>query len=115
MFSPGESCHGSIDRGKGRFMGQVLHGSATTTEAVRRAIQNSQESVRGLARRHGISPTTVQKWRKRSFTNDAPLGPRDVRSTVLTPEEEAACVAFRKHTLLPLDDCLYALQATIPH
>ena len=24
-------------------------------------------------------------------------------------------VPFRKHTLLPLDDCLYALQATIPH
>ena len=23
--------------------------------------------------------------------------------------------AFRRHTLLPLDDCLYALQATIPH
>ena len=27
---------------------------------------------------------------------------------------EAIVVAFRKHTLLPLDDCLYALQATIP-
>ena len=25
------------------------------------------------------------------------------------------CVAFRKHTLLPLDDCLYALQESIPH
>ena len=24
-------------------------------------------------------------------------------------------MAFRKYTLLPLDDCLYALQATIPH
>ena len=24
-------------------------------------------------------------------------------------------VAFRRHTLLPLDDCLYALQPTIPH
>ncbi len=24
-------------------------------------------------------------------------------------------VAFRRHTLLPLDDCLYSLQATIPH
>ncbi len=24
-------------------------------------------------------------------------------------------VAFRRHTLLPLDDCLYALQETIPH
>ena len=23
--------------------------------------------------------------------------------------------AFRRHTLLPLDDCLYALQSTIPH
>ena len=23
-------------------------------------------------------------------------------------------VAFRKHTLLPLDDCLYALQPSIP-
>jgi hypothetical protein len=33
---------------------------------------------------------------------------------VLTAEEEAAVVAFRKHMLLPLDDCLYALQATIP-
>ena len=28
-------------------MGQVLHGSATTTEAIRRAIQNSQESLEG--------------------------------------------------------------------
>jgi hypothetical protein len=34
---------------------------------------------------------------------------------VLSPEEEAIIVAFRKHTLLPLDDCLYALQPTIPH
>ena len=24
-------------------------------------------------------------------------------------------VAFRRHSLLPLDDCLYALQETIPH
>ena len=43
------------------------------------------------------------------------MGPKEVRSTVLSPEEEAMVVAFRKHTLLPLDDCLYALQASIPH
>ncbi len=36
-------------------------------------------------------------------------------STVLSVEEEAVVVAFRRHTLLPLDDCLYALQPTIPH
>lgn len=43
------------------------------------------------------------------------MGPKEVRSTVLSLEEEAAVVAFRKHTLLPLDDCLYALQPSIPH
>ena len=45
-------------------MGQVLHGSAATTEAVRRAIQNSQESVGDLAYRHGINPKTVAKWNR---------------------------------------------------
>ncbi len=96
-------------------MGQVLHGSATTTEAVRRAIQDSQKSLRVLARRYGINAKTVAKWKKREIVEDRKTGPRDPRSTVLSREEEAVIVAFRRHTLLPLDDCLYALQATIPH
>jgi len=96
-------------------MGQVFHGSATTTEAVRRAIQHSQESLRTLARRHGINQKTVAKWKKRATAADMPTGPRDPKSTVLAVEEEAIIVAFRRHTLLPLDDCLYALQATIPN
>ena len=96
-------------------MGQVLHGSARTTEAVRRAIQLREESVRAAAKRYGVSPTTVQKWRRRQSTSDARMGPKEVRSTVLTPEEEATIVAFRRHTLLPLDDCLYGLQPAIPH
>jgi transposase InsO family protein len=95
-------------------MGQILHRSATTTEAIRRAIQHSQESLRTLSRRHGINPKTVAKWRKRSSTADHRTGPTVPRSTVLSIEQEAVIVAFRKHTLLPLDDCLYALQATIP-
>jgi transposase InsO family protein len=96
-------------------MGQVRHGSAKTTEAVRRAIQHSQESLRALAGRYGINPKTVAKWKKRSSAADLPTGPKEPRSTVLSVEDEAVIVAFRKHTLLPLDDCLYALQATIPH
>jgi len=95
-------------------MGQILHGSATTTEAVRRAIQHSQESLRALAKRYGINPKTVAKWKKRSSVADLPTGPRNPHSSVLSLEEEAIIVAFRKHTLLPLDDCLYALQPTIP-
>jgi hypothetical protein len=43
------------------------------------------------------------------------MGPKEARSTVLTPEEEAIIVAFRRHALLPLDDCLYGLQPIIPH
>ena len=96
-------------------MGQVLHGSATTTEAVRRAIQHSQESLRTLAARYGINQKTVAKWKRRTLVTDLPTGPKEPRSTVLSLEDEAVVVAFRKHTLLPLDDCLYALQATIPH
>ena len=96
-------------------MGQVLHGSATTTHAIRAAIQRSKATAKALAERHGINPKTVAKWKKRAFVHDAPMGPKDPRSTVLTVEDEAVAVAFRKHTLLPLDDCLYALQASIPH
>ena len=96
-------------------MGQILHGSARTTEAVRRAIQHSQESLRVLAKRYGINQKTVAKWKRRTAVKDLPTGPKDARSTTLSIEEEAIVVAFRRHTLLPLDDCLYALQATIPH
>ena len=85
-------------------MGQVLYGSATTIEAVRRTIQLRQESVRALARRYGVSPTTVQKWRGRETTTDTRMGPKEARSTVLSREDEAIIVAFRRHTLLPLDD-----------
>jgi len=95
-------------------MGQVLHGSARTTAAVRHAIQHSQESLQSLASRYSINPKTVAKWRKRPGVQDARMGPEPV-STVLTAEQEAIAVAFRRHTLLALDDCLYALQATIPH
>ena len=96
-------------------MGQILHGSAKTTHVVRAAIQRSKASIKELAERYDLNPKTVTKWKKRAFVHDAPMGPKAPHSTVLSAEEEALAVAFRKHTLLPLDDCLYALQATIPH
>ena len=96
-------------------MAQVLHGSATTTAAVRRAIQHSQESLRALAKRYGINQKTVAKWKRRTSAADLPTGPKQAKSTVLSVEDEAIVIAFRRHTLLPLDDCLYALQPTLPH
>jgi transposase-like protein len=100
---------------EGCTLGQVLDGGVTTTEAIRRAIQRSQESLRTLAKRHGLNPKAVAKWKKRSFVADLPTGPKQPSSTVLSIQEGAMVVAFRRHTLLPLEDRLYALQPTIPH
>ena len=96
-------------------MGQILHGSATTTHAIRAAIQRSCASNAALSRELGINVKTVAKWRTRQTVEDVRMGPKEAHSTVLSAEEEALIVAFRRHTLLPLDDCLYALQPSIPH
>jgi hypothetical protein len=55
-------------------MGQILHGSARTTEAVRRAIQHSQE-LRALAA-IWVNQKTVAKWKKRSSVSDGRPGRR---------------------------------------
>jgi transposase-like protein len=59
-----------------------------------------------LSRELGINPTTVAKLRKRQTVDDLKTGPKEPRSMVLTEAEEAAIVAFRRHRLLPFDDCL---------
>lgn len=89
--------------------------SPRVSQDVRRAIQQSAESLAVLAERYGINAKTVAKWKKRADTGDLPSGPRPGSSSRLTVEEEGIVVQFREHTLLPLDDCLYALQARIPH
>ncbi len=94
-------------------MGQILHGCATTTHAIGAAIQRSTASIQALSARYGVNPKTVAKWRKRTSIEDRPMGPSRPHSTVLSADEETLIVAFRRQTLLALDDCLYALQATI--
>ena len=54
-------------------------------------------SIKELGERYDLNPKTVMKWRSRSFVHDAPMGPTVPRSTVLTPEEDALAVAFRRH------------------
>jgi hypothetical protein len=78
-------------------------------------MQHSRESLRALAKRYGVDPKTVAKWKARSSGSDLPRGPKEPRSTVLSAEEEAVVGAFRRHILSPLDDCLYALQPTVAH
>jgi len=53
-----------------------------------------------------MNPQTFAKWRKRATVEDMKTGPKAPHSTTLSEAEEAMVVAFRRHTLLPLDDCL---------
>lgn len=96
-------------------MEKKQHKNVRTTADVRRAIQQSGDSVRSLAARYGINPKTVAKWRARDFVDDQKTGPRHPASTVLTRQEEALIVAFRRQTKGSLDDCLESLRAQIPH
>jgi transposase-like protein len=68
------------------------------------SIQHSQESLRALASRYGVNQKTVAKWRQRSSVDDLRTGPKQAKSTALSVEDEAIVVAFRRHTLLPLDE-----------
>jgi hypothetical protein len=77
--------------------------------------REAQATNAALSRELGINVKTVAKWRKRETVEDRKTGPTKPSSTVLGTDEEAMIVAFRRHTLLPLDDCLYALQPTIPY
>jgi len=81
-----------------------FHGSARTTPRVRAELPAAQASSCTLAaQQYGLNPKTVLKWRKRSTTAEAAMGPNS-RSTVLSEAEEAIIVEFRRRTLVPLDD-----------
>ena len=95
-------------------MAAVLHGNAQATPRIRAELQGSEESSRTLAARYQLNPKTVAKWRNRQTTGDAAMGPRDPRSTVLSPAEEASIVKFRRRTMLPLDDVMCCLRDAIP-
>ena len=69
--------------------------------SVRHGSEEGQKTIQWI-----VFPTnqkTVATWRKRTSVADLPTGPKDAKSTVLTVGEEAIIVAFRRHTLLPLE------------
>jgi hypothetical protein len=56
----------------------------------------------------------VARWCRRDKVKDTQMGPKKACSTVPTTDEEAVIVAFRRHTLLPLDDCLMPFNPRFP-
>ena len=100
---------------RGRTLSEQRYSDPLAGRQSHSECREAQASIAELAAQYSLNEKTVRKWRKRTSVEDARMGPKEVRSSVLTAEKEAMCVAFWRHTLLPLDDCLYALQATVPH
>ncbi|AIL65623.1 hypothetical protein NOVO_06355 [Rickettsiales bacterium Ac37b] len=98
------------------IVGQILHGCATTTHAIRKELQRSQATIKELSEQYNINPKTVIKWRQRKEegVEDRSNAPKKA-TTILKPEDEALIIAFRKSTQLPLDDCFDALIKEIPY
>ncbi len=40
-----------------------------------------------LAAQYDLNPKTVATWKKRNVVDDAPMGPKQLRSSVLSAEE----------------------------
>jgi transposase-like protein len=94
-------------------MGQILHKRAKTTHAIRAEIQRSEATILELSQKYNLNPNTVLKWKHRKSVEDAPMGPKRFRTVLSLQDEEMIC-AFRRKTLLPLDDCYIALKDHIP-
>jgi|GEM_PF-3559113 len=95
-------------------MGQILHGTATTTHAIRAKIQNAKESLGTLASRYNVNIKTVQKWKGRSDVSDQACGCASGQGSVISELEQMVIVTTRRKTLLPLDDLFDLLKPIIP-
>lgn len=89
------------------------HKNAKTNDHLRRLIQESDESVRTVAQKLGISKNTVQKWRNARQTTDRSSSPKTV-GRALTKIEQRIVVSVRRHLKMPLDDVVTSLSRYIP-
>lgn len=81
-----------------------LHKNATTTPAQRAYIQNNPHlSVATLAKKTGVSKTTIRRWQKRMDVYDRPHRPKHIK-TALTPIEEIKIIICRMAFRAGLDD-----------
>ena len=80
-------------------MGQIRHGCAPTTQAIKATIQRSQAMNAAPSREDGIKVKTVAKWRKRETLDNRKTGLMEPSLTepgltVLNPAEETMVVAL---------------------
>ena len=80
-------------------MGQIRHGCAPTTQAIKATIQRYQAMNAAPSREDGINVKTVAKWRERETLDNRKTGLTEPGLTepgltVLNPAEETMAVAL---------------------
>jgi transposase InsO family protein len=85
-----------------------IHPNARTTPRTRAEIQASGEAVAVLARRYGVSETTVRRWRARTSQEDRSHRRHDLGQST-SPTEEALIVELRRSLRLSTDDITQVL------
>ena len=95
-------------------MGQILHGSATTTQRTRKKIQDSDKTLKSLAETLELNIKTVAKWKNRDFVEDLKCGKKKGQGSVLEGVSEEIIKEVRVKTMLPLDDLFVLLKPIIP-
>jgi transposase InsO family protein len=91
-----------------------LHKNATTTPAIRKALQDEPASVstNSLTKKYRLNARTVNRWRNRTTVEDASHRPKQILAT-LDPVLEEVVVEVRRTLLLPLDDLLVVVRRFI--
>lgn len=89
----------------------TLHPLARTTPRIRAELRAADPTLTDgeLARRYGLTPPTVRKWRQRDSTADRSHRPTTLHCT-LTPAQEAVAMEIRRSLWLPLDDLLVVVR-----
>ena len=115
------ACRGGILRTARRSPVQtkVLHGSATTTETESVGQSKLVKRVREGGSRQALRASAPRPCRSGAHarpSTDARMGPKEPTLQRAEPwKTRRSSLPSSEHTLLPLDDCLYALQPTLPH
>ncbi len=86
-------------------MGQILHATSRTMEAIRREIHNREESLAKAATRFNVNPKTIITWRKREDSKEFPMGPKKVKSPGLSEAEERGHSGIQKDDRITLRGC----------
>jgi Integrase core domain. len=91
-----------------------IHKNARVSFALRKEIQESNDSINSLALKYGLSWKTVKKWKERESIEDKSSRPHRLRIS-LTKEEEDLILFERKKFKKTVEEIYFSLNDKVPN